>query len=74
MKAEQVNALSSAVIALVTVLGLMVGLYYNLRSFRFSLILIMIFEILLFITVVIFTWWIKNKLKRGDTHGKPSIF
>ena len=31
MRAETVNALSSSVIAFVTVVGLMVGLYFNLK-------------------------------------------
>ena len=69
MKPETVNALSSAVIAFVTVLGLMGWLYYNMRAFRVSLWIIIILEIILFSTILIYTSWVVNKLKTRETNG-----
>lgn len=62
MKAETVNALSSAVIAFVTIVGLLVGLYFNLKeTTKFHYILI--FELLLIIAVLFIVAWLHHKLK-----------
>lgn len=59
-KYKTVNSLSTAVIALVTVLGLMVGFYFNLKSASIGMIYIVVSESLLLLVVVLFTMWVKG--------------
>ncbi len=57
MKADQLNALSSTVIAFVTLVGLMVGLYFNLKETT-PIRYILIFEGLFLIAVVCVIVWV----------------
>lgn len=66
MKAEHLNALGSAVIACATVIGLMVGFYYNLRASKIRFIYIVVLELLFIITLGMITWWLRKQIQRGD--------
>ena len=60
MDYHQIHALSTSVIAFVTVIGLMVGFYYNLRVTDTPLGYIIVFELLFILAVVLFTSWVKG--------------
>ena len=60
MKPNELNALSTAVIAFVTVIGVLVGLYYNLKTFKFETLYIMFIELLFLIALSLFIFWIKR--------------
>ncbi len=50
MKTDEINTLSTAVVAYVAVLGLIWGLYYNMKSLNIGIIYIFLFQgIVLFI-------------------------
>lgn len=63
MKAENVSALSTSVIAFVTIIGLMAGFYYSLRATNTTLFYIIAFELLFVVAVWLFTSWIKGGMK-----------
>jgi len=63
MNAEDINALSTSVIAFVAIIGLMVGLYYNLKATDTSIAYIIVFELLFVVAVWLFTSWIKGGMK-----------
>lgn len=63
MIASEINALSTAIIAFVTVLGAMFGFYYNLKSSAILLSTILFFELLFVITVLLFISWIRGEMK-----------
>lgn len=57
-RAERISALSSAIMASVAVLSLMVGLYYNLRATHIKLFDIFIFESILIIMILSIIVWL----------------
>ena len=59
MDAENINAVSTAVIAFVTVIGAIAGLYYHLWQVGTSIHNIIILEIAFIILIVAFMEWIK---------------
>lgn len=63
MKAGSIGALSTSVIAFVTVVGLMVGLYYDLKSTNTLLQHIILLELLFLLAVALFTSWIKGGIE-----------
>ena len=63
MNTDQVNALSTSVIAFVTIIGLMVGFYYNLKATKTSILYIILFELLFVAAVWLFTSWVKGGMK-----------
>jgi len=63
MKAEKVGALATSVIAFVTIIGLMVGFYYNLKSSNVKFLYILIFEFLFILAIWLFISWM-----RGETN------
>lgn len=57
MKTEKANALSTSLIAFVTIIGFMVGFYYNLRSSNMRIFYILVFELLFMVgTFSLFIW------------------
>lgn len=54
MNADKINALSTAIIAFATILGLITALYYYLESFQTKTLYIWMFEILIVISIVAF--------------------
>ena len=63
MNAEDINALSTSVIAFVTIIGLMVGFYYNLKATNTAIVYIIFFELLFVVAVWLFTSWIQGGMK-----------
>ena len=63
MNIEEVNALSTAVIAFVTILGLMVGFYYNLQSSKTEFAQIIFFEIIIVIIILLFISLIRGEIE-----------
>ena len=63
MKSDNVNTISTALISFITIIGLMVGFYYNAKSFNTNLIYIILFELMFILAVFIFILWIKRKIK-----------
>ena len=61
MKAENINAVATSTIAFVTILGLMVGFYFNLQSAGIRIIYIVVFELLFVIAIVLFIIWVNGK-------------
>jgi len=57
-KAERINALSSATMACAAVLGLMVGLYYNLKGTNTKLFDIFIFESMFIVVIISIIVWL----------------
>lgn len=66
MNAEGINALSTAVIAFVTVIASMVGFYFNLRGSNTESALIILLELFFVVAVLVFIRWIK---RRGGFNG-----
>ena len=62
MKAEKVGALATSVIAFVTIIGLMVGFYYNLKSSNIKFLYIIIFEFLFILATWLFISWIRGEI------------
>ncbi len=54
MKASQVNALSTSVIAFATILGLIGAIYYYLQSLRTKILYIWVIEILISVMIISF--------------------
>ena len=65
MNPDNINALSTAVLAFVTILGLMVGFYYNLRTSGITLTWIIVWELLFLAIVWFFTSWVKGGMKHA---------
>jgi len=63
MNAENISALSTSIIAFVTIIGLMVGFYYNLKATNTAIIYIIAFELLFIVAVWLFTSWVKGGMK-----------
>ncbi|MBI2499010.1 hypothetical protein HYV88_02095 [Candidatus Woesearchaeota archaeon] len=57
MKAEKISALATSTIAFVTIIGLMVGFYYNLKSSNINIFYIIIFELLFVLAIGLFISW-----------------
>lgn len=62
MKIEFINALSTAVIAFVTVIATLVGFYYNLSATRVNLINIASLQILFLICLWQFIVWVTGEI------------
>ncbi|MDP4012208.1 MAG: hypothetical protein Q8R00_01215 [Candidatus Nanoarchaeia archaeon] len=60
MKVENVNAVSTVVIAFVTVVGAMFGFYYGLKNEGLSLLSRMGFELIFVFALWQFIVWIKR--------------
>lgn len=63
MQYDQINALSTAVIAFVTIIGLMTGFYYNLWASDVKALTIIMLEFLFLMMLWIFTIWTRRKIK-----------
>ncbi|MBI2507380.1 hypothetical protein HYV89_00315 [Candidatus Woesearchaeota archaeon] len=63
MQPERITALSTAIIAFVTIIGLMFGFYYNLKLSGFESREIFLFEIIFIVSVWIFLIWLRRKIK-----------
>ena len=61
MDAEHINALSTAVIAFVTVIAATIGFYYNLKQTETITQNIIIVELIFIISVMIFVRWVRRK-------------
>ena len=66
MNSDKISAISTAVIAFVTIIGLMIGFYYNLKSSNTKVLYILIFELLILISSLMFTLRIMWELKNGQ--------
>ncbi len=64
MKFDKVNALSTAVIAFATILGLVTVLYYYLRSFGTQELYIWTLEILISIAIIIFIILVERRIEK----------
>jgi len=63
MELNELEAISTAVIAFITVLALMVAFYYNLKSSRTKTEDIIFLELIIILTVIVFIKWVINWLK-----------
>jgi len=61
MDSHQISAISTSVIAFMTIIGLMFGFYYNLRTTNTRILHIIIFEALFLVSVWLFILWIKRR-------------
>ncbi len=64
MDASSINAMSTAVIAFITVIATMVGFYYNLQQVGTKLHNIIIWELVLIISIWAFIKWINERSKK----------
>lgn len=62
---EEINTIATSVIAFSTVLGIGGTFYYNLLV-KYSLTQIIFFELLLFLSVLIFILYIKGKVSLNE--------
>lgn len=62
MTAESISALSTAVIAFVTIIVAMVGFYYNLKSAGLNLQKTLFFEGIFALTPLLFVLWVKRRV------------
>ncbi len=63
MELNELEAISTAVIAFITVLALMVAFYYNLKSSRTKTEDIIFLELIIILTVIVFIKWIERRIK-----------
>ena len=63
MKFEKLNALSTFIIAFVTLIAFMVGFYYNLRSSNIRIFYILVFELIFIVITILLTSWVQNGLE-----------
>ena len=63
MQSEKITAFSTAVIAFVTVIGLMAGFYYNLFTSEVKTLSIIMLELLFLIMLWAFIIWMGRKIK-----------
>ncbi len=63
MKFDEVNAISTAIISYVAIVGLMTGLYFNMKPLNIGLFYIILFEIIFAITICMFILWVRKKAK-----------
>ena len=63
MELNELEAISTAVIAFITVLSLMVAFYYNLKSSRTKTEDIIFLELIIILTVIVFIKWIERRIK-----------
>jgi cytochrome b subunit of formate dehydrogenase len=68
MEMAHITALSTAIIAFVTVIGLMFGFYYNLQIIGAPLSYILALELVFLGTLWSFTTWIQGRMKRERTY------
>ncbi|HLD15410.1 MAG TPA: hypothetical protein VJB94_02420 [Candidatus Nanoarchaeia archaeon] len=66
MDSDKINALSTAIIAFVTILGLAIGFYYNLKSANAKVLNIWVLELFLATIVLAFTIIIERNIKNED--------
>ena len=62
MEANNINALSTATIAFVTIIGLMFGFYYNLKISNTNFWRIIFLELLFIIALGLFIIWMKWRI------------
>ncbi len=62
MKSNSLSAISTAVIAFVTIIGLMFGFYYNLKIMNVKIAYISMFELFFVISIWLFTSRIKEEI------------
>ena len=65
MKSGDINALATSVIAFITVIGLMVGFYYNLKTANIKLYEILFYELLFIIAISLCILWIRGVMENG---------
>ena len=63
MQSERITALSTAVIAFATVIGLMFGFYYNLKISNINTSIIILLELLFLTSMMLFIMTIWRKIK-----------
>jgi len=63
MQSERITALSTAVIAFATVIGLMFGFYYNLKISNVNTSIIILLELLFLTSMMLFIMTIRRKIK-----------
>ena len=63
METEKINAIATSIVAFVTVIGLMIGFYYNAKSFNSGIYTIILFELIFVIVILIFILWVERKMK-----------
>lgn len=63
MHVERINALATAVIAFVTILAIMGGMWYNLNSSGLQFRYIALLELLFVVAVWIFISWIQGGME-----------
>lgn len=61
MQAEIINAISTSVIAFITLIASMFGFYYNLTSIGVQIVYIIVFELMFLGVVLIFMKWITRR-------------
>mgnify|MGYP001587685291 CR=1 FL=1 len=64
MDAEHVNVISTAVIALVTILVAAAGMYYNLWQVGTSIRNILILELAFIIAILSFIGWMRRRIRK----------
>ena len=64
MKFDKINALSTAIIAFATILGLVTALYYYLASFQTKGLYIWVAETIVVIIIVLFIVFIERRIER----------
>lgn len=64
MEFDKVNALSTAVIAFATILGLVTALYYYLRSLETQELYIWTFEIIISVAITIFIVLVERRIEK----------
>ncbi len=60
---DKINIISTALIAYLSTVGLMTGLYFNMKPLNIGLFYIILFELMFTITIFIFIIWIKKRIK-----------
>ena len=63
MNPNDINALATSVIAFITIIGLMFGFYYNLKTFNIKLNYILVFELLFVIAISFFISGVRGVMK-----------
>lgn len=63
METEEIIALSESIIAFVTIIGLMVGFYYNLKTSNTGIWYIILFESSFVIAISLFASWVRGEMK-----------
>ncbi len=65
MKSNNVNALATSVIAFATIIGLMVGFYYNLKTFNIVYYKIIFYELLFIVALALVILRLRGVIENG---------